>query len=308
MRFAVQTWGTDLDAVKAYARDAEAMGYHALWYGDGLWPWTHEGWTVLAALATLTTRIRLSPAVTYILDTAYRHPSMLAQLATSLDWLSGGRLDLRLGLGASAPEAAAAWRNHGIYYPDAAERLERLREGLRVFMALWTGKPVEFSGRYYTLSGAQLTATPLQRPHPPIWVAAMGDRMLALAAELADGWEASYLTPATFAEKLKRLAEHCQTSGRDVGQIRRSVEVDVVVALKPTEVEATTRLFLQSRGLADGQPLLETALIGDPAQFRDRILEYRDAGVTDFTLSFADFPARGMLRLFAEQVLHGLSK
>ena len=302
MRFAVQTWGTDLDAVKAYARDAEAMGYDALWYGDGLWPWTHEGWTVLAALATLTTRIRLGPAVTYILDTAYRNPSLLAQLATSLDWLSGGRLDLRMGLGASSSEAAAAWRSHGIDYPDAAHRLERLREGLRVVMALWTGKPVEFSGRFYALRGAQLTATPLQRPHPPIWVAAMGDRMLALAAELADGWEASYLTPATFAEKLKRLAEHCQTTGRDVGQIRRSVEVDVVVALKPTEVEATTRLFLQSRGLADGHPLLETALIGDPAQCRDRILEYRDAGVTDFTLSFTDFPAAEMLRLFAEQV------
>jgi len=133
-------------------------------------------------------------------------------------------------------------------------------------------------------------------------VAAMGDRMLALTAELADGWEASYLAPAAFAEKLKRLAEHCQTTGRDVGQIRRSVEVDVVVALKPTEVEATTRLFLESRGLADGHPLLETALIGDPAQCRDRILQYRHAGVTDFTLSFADFPSRAMLRLFAEQV------
>ena len=88
MRLAVQIWGTDLDAVKAYARDAEAMGYDALRYGDGLWPWTHEGWTVLAALATLTRRIRLGPAVTYILDAAYRNPSLLAQLATSLDWLS----------------------------------------------------------------------------------------------------------------------------------------------------------------------------------------------------------------------------
>ena len=203
----------------------------------------------MAALATLTTRIRLGPAVTYILDTAYRHPSLLAQLATSLDWLSGGRLDLRLGLGTSAPEAAATWRNHGIDYPDAAERLERLREGLRVVMALWSGKPVEFSGRFYALRGAQLTATPLQRPHPPIWVAAMGDRMLALAAELAEGWEASYLTPAAFAEKLKHLAKHCQTTGREVGQIRRSVEVDVVVVLKPTEVDATTR-FSRPRSLA----------------------------------------------------------
>jgi alkanesulfonate monooxygenase SsuD/methylene tetrahydromethanopterin reductase-like flavin-dependent oxidoreductase (luciferase family) len=96
---------------------------------------------VLAALATLTRRIRLGPAVTYILDTAYRHPSLLSQLATSLDWLSGGRLDLRLGLGASAPEAAAAWRNHGIKYPDAVQRLDGLREGLQVAKALWTGRP-----------------------------------------------------------------------------------------------------------------------------------------------------------------------
>jgi alkanesulfonate monooxygenase SsuD/methylene tetrahydromethanopterin reductase-like flavin-dependent oxidoreductase (luciferase family) len=302
MRFAVQTWGTDLDAVKAYARDAEAMGYDALWYGDGLWPWTHEGWTVLAALATLARRIRLGPAVTYLLDRAYRHPSPLAQLGSSLDWLSGGRVDLRMGLGASTPETAAVWRRHGIEYPDAGQRLEALREGLQVVKALWTGKPVEFSGRFHALRGAQLAPTPVQQPHPPIWVAAMGDRMLALVAELADGWEASYLTPATFAEKLTRLAEHCQTTGRDVGQIRRSGEVDVVLALKPTEVKATTRLFLESRGLADGHPQLETARIGDPARCRDRILQYRNAGVTDFTLSFADFPAREMLRLFAEQV------
>jgi len=208
-----------------------------------------------------------------------------------------------MGLGASSPDAAATWKSHGIDYPDAGERLQRLREGLQIVMALWTGKPVTFSGRFYDHRGARLTITPLQRPHPPIWIAAMGDRMLALAAELADGWEASYLTPAAFAEKLNRLSEHCQTTGQDVGRIRRSVEVDVALVERPAEVEACARQFIQGRSLPDDHLLLETSLIGDPAQCRDRILQYRDAGVTDFTLSFADFPSRAMLRLFAERIL-----
>jgi alkanesulfonate monooxygenase SsuD/methylene tetrahydromethanopterin reductase-like flavin-dependent oxidoreductase (luciferase family) len=302
MRFAVQTWGTDLEAVKAYAGEAEALGYDALWYGDGLWPWTHEGWTVLAALATVTTRIRLGPAVTYLIERAYRHPSLLAQLTSTVDRLSGGRLDLRVGLGANSPDAAATWRSHDIGYPDASERLARLREGLQVIKALWSGKPVEFSGKFYTLRGAQLASIPVQQPHPPIWIAAMGDRMLALAAELAAVWEASYLAPDAFARKLKRLAEHCRANGRDVRDMQRSVEVDVVIAETPADLEAGARQFLRARSLPDGHPLLETALVGDPAQCRDRIMEYREAGVTDFTLSFADFPAPAMLRLFAERV------
>ncbi len=302
MRCAVQTWGTDLDAVKAYAGEAEALGYDALWYGDGLWPWTHEGWTVLAALATLTTRIRLGPAVTYHIERAYRHPALLAQVASTVDRLSGGRLDLRMGLGASAPEAAAAWESHGIDYADASERLHRLREGLQVVIALWSGKPIDFSGRFYTLQRAQLASIPVQRPHPPIWIAAMGDRMLALAAELADVWEASYVAPDAFARKLKRLAEHCRANGRDVHDIRRSVEVEVVIAETSADLEPGVRQFLRARSLPDGHPLLETAIIGEPARCRDRIVEYQEAGVTDLTLSFADLPAPAMLRLFAERV------
>ena len=303
VRFAVQTWGTDLGAVKAYAADAEELGYDALWYGDGLWPWTHEAWTVLAALATVTTRIRLGPAVTYLCNNAYRHPSLLAQLASSVDWLSNGRLDLRVGLGATSPDASATWRSHGIHYPNAPDRLERLREGLQIVKALWSGKPVDFSGKFNTLHGAQLAPRPLQQPHPPILIAAMGDRMLALTAELADGWEASYLTPASFAEKLKRLEGYCQSAGRDVRRIRRSVEVDVVVGENPSELSAGTRQFLNARALLGGHPLLETALIGDPSRCRERLLEYGEAGATDLTLSFADFPAPAMLRLFAEQIL-----
>ncbi len=308
VRFAVQTWGTDLGGVKAYAGEAEVLGYDALWYGDGLWPWTHEGWTVLAALATVTTRIRLGPAVTYLIDSAYRHPSLLAQLASSVDWLSGGRLDLRVGLGATSADASATWGSHGIHYPDAPDRLERLREGLQIVKALWSGKLVDFSGKFNTLHGAQLASRPVQQPHPPIWIAAMGDRMLALAAELADVWEASYLTPAAFAEKLKRLEGHCRASGRDVRQIRRSVEVDVVVGENASELSAGTRQFLKARALPGGHPLLETALIGDPSRCRERLLEYREAGVTDFTLSFADFTAPAMLRHFAEQVLPRLPR
>ena len=136
MRFAVQIWGTDLDAVKAYARDAEAMGYDALRYGDGLWPWTHEGWTVLAALATLTRRIRLGPAVTYILDAAYRNPSLVAQLATSLDWLQGPRVSHALGAAHDRHAAVDARAGGGSDHPSRRARGTDARGGCRDARAL----------------------------------------------------------------------------------------------------------------------------------------------------------------------------
>jgi alkanesulfonate monooxygenase SsuD/methylene tetrahydromethanopterin reductase-like flavin-dependent oxidoreductase (luciferase family) len=299
----VQTWGTDVVALRHYWRAADALGYARITYGDGLWGWTHDGWTMLGALAGLTRRARLGPAVTYCFDPSSHHPSWLAKRAVTVDHLSDGRLDLRLAVGAEDSTTVAAWRSHAIPYPDALTRVALVAETFEILERLWTGEPVDYEGRFYTLRHARLEPPPVQKPGPPVWLAAMGPGALRVAAKRASGWEASYLTPGAFARRWDRLRSLLEDAGRPWWDYRRSVEVDVVVGITDAAVDQARRLFCAARGIEDSAAILDTALIGTPDAVRARIAEYAAAGATDLMLGFADFPATGMTELFAERVL-----
>lgn len=297
----VQTWSTDVSAVARYWRAADELGYARITYGDGLWSFTHDGWTMLAALATLTRRARLGPAVTYAFDPAAHHPSWLAKRAVAVDHLSGGRLDLRMGVGASDPDTAAAWARHGIPYPDGAARVAALDEALAIVGALCRGETVSTGGPRFRLHEARLEPAPVQRPGPPVWIAAMGPRALALTARRADGWEASYVTPAAFAALSQRLDSLLVVAGREPAAVRRSLEIDVILSDDGPERRARMRRFRQARGGAEG--VLDTALAGDADDVAARIGNYASAGVTDLMLGFSDFPDTGMLERFAREVM-----
>jgi len=299
----VQTWGTDVVALRRYWQTADDLGYARITYGDGLWGWTHDGWTMLGALAGLTRRARLGPAVTYCFDPSSHHPSWLAKRAVTVDHLSGGRLDLRLAVGAEDSTTASAWRSHGIAYPDAPTRVALVAETIEILERLWTGEAVDYDGRFYTLRDARLAPSPIQKPGPPVWLAAMGPGALGVAARRASGWEASYLTPAAFGERWDRLRTLLEDAGRPWWDFRRSVELDVVLGLTDAEVDEALRLFCAARGIERSDALLATALTGPPDAVRARIAEYAAAGATDLMLGFADFPATRMTELFAERVL-----
>jgi len=295
----VQTWSTDVAAVERFWRAADELGYARITYGDGLWDFTHDGWTMLGALATLTRRARIGPAVTYAFAAAAHHPSWLAKRAVTVDHLTGGRLDLRLGIGAEDPATRAAWERHGIRYPAARERIDAVEEAVGILRALWRGERVEHDGRAFTLQGARLAPPPVQRPGPPIWIAAMKPRALALAARCADGWEASYVTPPDFAALSARLDGLLAEAGRAASAVRRSVEVDVAVVESASAAERARRCFAVERRLADADPLLDTALIGDVEAVVAGIESYAAAGATDLMLGLADFPSTGMLERLA---------
>ena len=303
MSFGVHTWGTDVAALRHYWRRADELGYARITYGDGLWGWTHDGWTMLGALADLTRRARLGPAVTYCFDPSSHHPSWLAKRAVTVDHLSGGRLDLRLAVGAEDPATAAAWRRHAIPYPDARARVALVAETVEILERLWTGEPVSFEGRFYTLHDARLKPPPIQKPGPPIWLAAMSPGALGVAARRASGWEASYLTPDAFARRWTQVQHLLEDAGRPWWEYRRSVELDVVLGLTEDAADRARRQFCAARGIEGDAALLATALIGTPDVVSARIAEYAAAGVTDLMLGFADFPDVGMTELFAERVL-----
>jgi alkanesulfonate monooxygenase SsuD/methylene tetrahydromethanopterin reductase-like flavin-dependent oxidoreductase (luciferase family) len=144
---------------------------------------------------------------------------------------------------------------------------------------------------------------PLQRPGPPVWIAASGPHALALSARRADGWEASYVTPADFAARSARLDALLATAGRRASDVRRSVETDVILTGSRAEQDAWTRRFRAERGGHAANAILDTALAGDADAVAARVVEYASAGATDLMLGFADFPATGMLERFARDVL-----
>ena len=302
LRVSVQTWSTDVAAIERFWRAADELGYAGITYGDGLWDFTHDGWTMLGALATTTRRARIGPAVTYAFDPAAHHPSWLAKRAVTVDHLSGGRLDLRLAVGAGDAATAAAWERHGIRYPSGRVRVAALEEALAVVTALWRGDTVSSPGPIFALRGARLAPPPLQRPGPPVWIAAMRPLALELAARWGQGWEASYVTPAGFAALSSRLDGLLGVAGRHSREVRRSLEVDVILACSPAEREGWTSRFRAERGAAAGA-ILPTALVGDTDAVAARVAEYAAAGATDLMLGFVDFPETTMLERFARDVL-----
>lgn len=302
----VQTWATDVAAVERFWRVADDLGYARITYGDGLWSFTHDGWTMLGALALATRRARIGPAVTYAFDPAAHHPSWLAKRAITVDHLSRGRLDLRLAVGAGDAGTRAAWERHGIRYPDGRGRVAALDAAVEVLDRLLRGETVNAQGPFGTLREAGVQPRPIQQPRPPIWIAAMRPRALALTARRADGWEASYVTPAAFGRLSARLDALLAHDGRAPHAVRRSVEVDVIVAGSPAEREPWIQKFSAERG-RDAAALLDTALVGDAESVAVRIGDYAAAGATDLMLGFVDFPATTMLERVAREVVPRLA-
>jgi alkanesulfonate monooxygenase SsuD/methylene tetrahydromethanopterin reductase-like flavin-dependent oxidoreductase (luciferase family) len=214
-------------------RTAEALGFDTAWVPDVLtYPHVvdYDSCTLLAALARETTRIRVGTLVTQII---YRHPVVLAAQAISLDRISEGRFELGVGAGGAPVDSSAV----GVEHWTVRERAARFGEQLEMLDRLLRGERLDFLGRYYRAEGEPL-ATPVQRPRPPLMVAAQGKESLRLAARFADAWNtmggqdstASGRALRPIEEALERtreqmglLDEYCRDLGRDPKTIRRSV-------------------------------------------------------------------------------------
>jgi F420-dependent oxidoreductase-like protein len=181
-----------------------------------------EAWTMLAAMAQATSRVRVGTLVT---GNSHRHPGMLAKMAVSIDHLSGGRLEM--GIGAGGDEMVHDM--FGLPLGSVKERIEALDEACRILELLWTEPRVSFSGRHYRLDAAVANPKPLQRPRPPLWVASSGERRgLRVVAQHADVWINANQpgeAPAELARLGGVLDRHCEAIGRDPDTIRRAVQL-----------------------------------------------------------------------------------
>ncbi len=206
---------------------AESAGFDGAWvfdhfkplYGDPNGPCL-EGWTLLAGLAAITSRIRLGVLVTGI---TYRHPSILATEAVTVDHISNGRLEIGMGAAWHQPEH----QELGIPFPPMKERAERLEEGVQVMRLLMTKDRASFKGRHYQLASASYHPRPVQQPHPPIWIGAGGEQlMLPIVARQADAWHA-FGSEDSMARKSQLLDQLAEKAGRDPKVILRSASLSL---------------------------------------------------------------------------------
>jgi len=238
MRFGIMTFcrAPFADVVRL-VRTAEELGFDSAWVDDDILTPDYvdfEAWTLLAALARETSRIRLGTLVSV---PPFRHPSLLAAQVITVDHASNGRAEL--GLGAGGPPNNYAAFGHEVWSPE--ERAERLDEQAAILSTLLRGEPVDFTGQHYRVQEARLSAA-VQQPRPPFIIAAHGARGLRTAARYADGWNslggqpyriaqdpARRIPLADAVENTRRLSEqldgYCVEEGRDPATIRRSALV-----------------------------------------------------------------------------------
>jgi alkanesulfonate monooxygenase SsuD/methylene tetrahydromethanopterin reductase-like flavin-dependent oxidoreductase (luciferase family) len=244
------------------ARFAEELGFDGIWgfdhfqpmYGDGPGE-CFEGMTTLAAWSGITSRVRLGLLVTGM---TYRHPSVFAAEAITVDHASNGRLELTYG---------AAWfdKEHeqlGIPFPALKARIDAFEEAVQIVRGLLTTDGFTFEGRHFSVHDATLLPRPVQQPHPPIWIGAHGEqRMMPIAARHADVWHC-FGPPQYLAEKSARFTKMVEAAGRDPASIARagslSIEADLDgVARVVEQWEQLGYDYLVCGWPSEGRPLVE---------------------------------------------------
>jgi F420-dependent oxidoreductase-like protein len=299
--------------ILAIAQRAEAVGFEAFFRSDHYESFpgppgrpTTDAWATLAGLARETSRIRLGVLVSPV---TFRRPGNLAKLATTVDEMSDGRLEV--GVGAGWHEAEH--RRHGFPFPPIDERAELLEETLQVLHGLWTGpQGWSFHGRHVTIEDARFSPRPVQQPHPPIIVGGEGTpRSFRLAARYADEFNLSSQGPEEAAVRFARLNETCQSLGRDPGTLVHSAMVGTVVGRTPAELEErVATLLAEVAGEGDPRAWLDRRrsrwILGTPNEARAMAARFAAAGVQRLILP--DFLPRDleMVDLLAEALLQPL--
>lgn len=314
IKFGVKTGqgGYDYPTLRKIWLEAERLGFDSAWLydhflalGDTQAPCL-EAWTTLAALATETQRLRLGTMVTCY---AYRHPALLAKMATTLDILSRGRLEFGIGAGWYEEE----YRMHGYDFPKPATRVRQLREAIDIIRRLWTEERANYDGHYYRLHDAVSYPKPLQKPHPPIWIGISKGRQLMprLAAANADAVNIPSLSPAECRQILDALRLHCLHLHRDYDAITKSWQGFIIIGKDDATLTDLVKDIAAKRGLPPPQYLDSVrqrgVIAGTPEECVRGLEKYIEVGFEYLILIFNGDEKLTPLETFAKEVIPHLA-
>ncbi|MCX4091906.1 LLM class flavin-dependent oxidoreductase [Nocardia sp. alder85J] len=287
------------------AMRCEELGIGSVWLYDHLYgpgaaalP-SLEGWTLATALLSRTERLRVGHLV---LCNQFRHPVLLAKMATTLDQVSAGRLELGLGSGSIEDEHLRA----GMPWGSFAERSRRLAETLEILDQAFASGVIDFAGEHYTVRQVPIAPGPVQSPRPPIVVGGVGEKFtLPLVARYADVWNVPTYALGELERKLDVVRSLCAEIGRDPATLRLSVEAVAAVAADDAALPEV-RALAEKRFGAPGFGLREGGLVGTAAQVADRLRQLRELGFDQVVLFTHDRASDRTLELLADRVIAAL--
>ncbi len=308
--FIPQGWKMELTAVDGaaakwqtavnVAKRAEQLGYDSLWVYDHFHnvprpagEAVFECWTTIAAISQLTSTIRLGQMVGC---NSYRNPGVLAKITSTIDVISGGRLDWGIGAGWYENE----YRGYGFDFPKPKDRIGMLDETVQIVRSMWTQSETTFSGQYYDMKRAQCDPKPLQQPTPPIWIGGGGEQLtLRVVAKYGDCSNFGG-TPDVWEHKRDVLRGHCDSVDRDPDTIRMTWSPEVYIRETEAEIEAASSKAIW------GQPVDEwraNNLVGTSDQVAEKMRQYVALGCGGFVPWCADYPDTETLERFATEVI-----
>lgn len=302
-------FGYDYKTIDAITLHAEQLGYDSVWTCDHFFKNLDsvninslEAWTLLTALAAKTSKMQLGVMVTC---NSYRHPSLLAKIAATLDMISGGRLILGLGAGWKEVE----YKAYGYRFPPLRERMDRLEEALQVIRALWTEDRASFQGEYYQLNNAVFAPKPIQKPHPPILIGGHGEkRTLRMVAKYGDMSNFSPWASERLDRLLAALKQHCKDLNRNYNEITKTFLGYCFI----TEDESEVHQFNTKRALEQGisiekylekQSNLPGSWAGPPEEVVMQFEHLVGKGFTHFPILFPYERELEMSEKFMKQVI-----
>ena len=279
---------------------AEELGFDSIWVYDhfhNVPAPAHEAvfecWTTMAAISQRTSRIRLGQMVGC---NSYRNPGLLAKITSTIDVISGGRLDWGIGAGWYENE----YRGYGFEFKKPSDRIGMLKETVEIVKSMWSNAETTYDGKYYKLERANCDPKPLQKPLPPVWIGGGGEKVtLRVVAEHADVSNFGS-SVEEFVRKREILKGHCAAIGRDEDTIRKTISSEVFI--RETEKEI---LEAGSKSLwgDSAESWRSKALVGTPEQVSENIQRYLDAGCTGFIPWCPDYPNTETIELFAKHVM-----
>lgn len=323
--FVPQGWRLDLvgiepakhwETMSGLAAHADAGPWESIWVYDHFHTTpvaseeaTHEAWALMAAFAASTSRIRLGQMCTCM---SYRNPAYLAKVASTIDIISGGRVEMGIGAGWYEHE----WRAYGYGFPGAGERLARLDEGVQIMRQAWQTGHATLDGKHYQVDDAIVRPLPLQEGGIPLWVAGGGEKVtLRIAAKYAQYTNFANSADA-FQHKSELLRQHCAEVGTDFGAIVRSSNFDTVIG--STEAEVKERLAAVRARLSahlDEEALndimngyAQSNAVGTPEQVVERMQHLKSLGL-GYAIHYFPEAAhdRSGIELFERQVMPALT-
>ena len=301
MRFGIfipQGWRHDLVGIAPdrqwavmhdLAQHADAGPWESIWVYDHFHTVpipseeaTHEAWTLMSAFGATTKRVRLGQMCTCM---SYRNPAYLAKVASTIDSISGGRVEMGIGGGWYEHE----WRAYGYGFPGVKERLGRLREGVEIMSQAWRTGEATLDGEYYQVDGARVWPKPLQEGGIPLWIAGGGEKVtLRIAAQYAQYTNFAG-DPEEFVRKSEILRGHCAELGTDFDAITRSSNFNTVIGATEAEVqERIARIDARVRpylGDAEADTFMAeyrenpNAAVGTPEQIVEKLRTRAELGL-----------------------------